>query len=351
MSNKSQDLLFELLLVSMGARKSLQQTYTDDDWKGALDMAKAHTIEAVLLSAMDTLDVHPPESLLKQWVVRSLLVEQGSKKKIKAAAALVKLFREHGFACQILKGSAVARYYPQPLRRSSGDIDIWVDGGRKKICDFARTLDKDGKLYGLNNHHIHLHIIPKVHIEVHFWPSFLSSPLHNWRFHRFCKLHWPTMESDMPSLAFDRVFILHHCFRHICGYGVWLRQIMDYYYVLKQGFTEEERKDAVHWIKQLGMARFARGLMWVLQEYFGLEEPYLLMAPDEKEGRFIMHEVLQTNDMRYIHTHKGDTLRTPLSRFFLYLKRDFYIAKHYPQESLWRPMASAGKQFWRLILK
>lgn len=155
----------------------------------------------------------------------------------------------------------------------------------------------------------------------------------------------------MPSLAFDRVFILHHCFRHICGYGVWLRQIMDYYYVLKQGFTEEERKDAVHWIKQLGMARFARGLMWVLQEYFGLEEPYLLMAPDEKEGRFIMHEVLQTNDMRYIHTHKGDTLRTPLSRFFLYLKRDFYIAKHYPQESLWRPMASAGKQFWRLILK
>ena len=71
----------------------------------------------------------------------------------KAAETVVKYFHENGLPCWILKGSAVARYYPQPLRRSSGDIDVWLDGGRKKIYDFARAYDKDGMLYGVNYHH------------------------------------------------------------------------------------------------------------------------------------------------------------------------------------------------------
>lgn len=156
------------------------------------------------------------------------------------------------------------------------------------------------------------------------------------------------MESDKPSLAFDLVFILLHCYRHICGYGVGLRQIMDYYYVLRQGFTEEERKDAVGWIKKLGMARFARGLMWVLREYFGIEEQYLLMEPDEKEGRFIMHEVMLTGNMGHSDTRHWGSMRTPFSRFFLNLRRDVYLIGHYPHEVMWQPVFSVWLYFWRL---
>ena len=347
-SNKSQDLVFELLLVSTGARKGLQQSYTDEDWKGALAIAQCQAIVGVLLSAIEELEVQPPKPLLLQWIGLVQLLEQESERMAEARAEAVRYFREHGFACQILKGSAVGRYYPQPNRRTSGDIDIWLDGGRKKIYDFARAFDKDGKLYGVNYHHIHFHLIEDVHIEVHIWPSFLSSPLRNRRLHGFCNLHRPTMESSMPSLAFDRVFILLHCYRHICGHGVGLRQIMDYYYVLRQGFTEEERRDAVYWIKQLGMARFARGLMWVLREYFGLKEQCLLMEPDEKEGSFIMHEVLLTGNMGHSDKRNWGSMRTPFSRFFLNLKRDVYLAKHYPHEAIWQPLFSLWLYFWRL---
>ena len=41
------------------------------------------------------------------------------------------------------------------------------------------------------------------------------------------------MNTDRPSLAFDRVFIPQHCYRHICGNGVGLMQIMDYYNALR----------------------------------------------------------------------------------------------------------------------
>ena len=152
----------------------------------------------------------------------------------------------------------------------------------------------------------------------------------------------------MPSLAFDRVFILLHCYMHICGYGVGLRQIMDYFYVLKQGFNDDEKSDAVYWIKQLGMASFAGGLMWVLKEYFGLEEKYQLMKPDEKEGEFIIKEVMHTGNMGHSDTRKWGSKETAISRFFRNLRRDFYLAKHYPHEALWQPFFSLWLYIWRL---
>lgn len=329
----------------------MSHSYTDKEWEEALDIANEQAIEGVLTAAMEALtdkSMLPSKPVLLQWIGNAQIVEQTTLKMEEAANAVVKYFHENGFPCWILKGSAVARYYPQPLMRSSGGIDVWLDGGRKKIYDFARAFDKEGKLYGVNYHHIHFHLIEDVYVEVHIWPSFLSSPLRNWRLHKFCNLHRPTMESAMPSLAFDRVFILLHCYRHMCGHGVGLRQITDYFYVLRQGFTEEERAEAVKWIKKLGMSRFARGLMWVLHYYYGLEERYLLMPPDEREGRFIMGEVLQTGNMGHSDTRNWGSMKTPLSRFFLNLKRDFYLAGHYPHEAVWQPVFSIWLYAWRL---
>lgn len=349
--SKAQNLVFELLLVSTGAKVNLSHTYTDTQWLEALDIANEQAVVGVLTAAMEALAdkrMLPSKPVLLQWIGNAHIVEQTTMKMKKATNAVVSYFHANGFACQILKGSAVGRYYPQPIRRSSGDIDIWVAGGRQRIYDFARAFDKDGKLYGVNYHHIHFHLLEDVHIEVHIWPSFLSSPLRNWRLHKFCNLHRPTMECSMPLLAFDRVFIMLHCYRHMCGDGVGLRQIMDYFYVLKQGFTEEERMDAVYWIDQLGMKHFAAGLMWVLQEYFGLTSEYFLMQPDEKEGRFIMREVLLTGNMGHSDTRNWGSKKTPISRFILNLHRDIYLARHYPHEAVWQPFFSIWLYAWRL---
>jgi len=353
MKDKSQDLLFELLRISTGTQCSLQNIYSENDWNGVYAIAEKQSIVGILLSALEIIHKNnnnsmPSSMLLLQWIGMANDIENNTNSLIEAGKTVISYFRENGFACQILKGSSVGRYYLNPARRTSGDIDVWVDGGRKKIYEFARTFDKDRKLYGVNYHHIHFHLLDGVHIEVHIWPSFLSSPLRNWRLHKFCNLHRPTMEADAPSLAFNRVFILLHCYRHICGHGVGLRQIMDYFYVLQQGFTEEERKDAVYWIGQLGMKRFACGLMWVLQEFFGLEQQYLLMPSDEKEGRFIIKEVMQTGNMGHGDTREWGSMKTPLSRFFLNLRRDFYMAKHYPHEAIWQPFFSIWLYFWRL---
>ena len=221
------------------------------------------------------------------------------------------------------------------------------------------------------------------------------------------------MDTDKPSLAFDRVFILLHAFQHLCGHGVGLRQLMDYYYVLKQSFETEDgrgkkedgrgkredgrgkredgrwkredgrrkredgrgkreegrskteegrgnnandnlnandewREDSVYWIKQLGMKRFAEGLMWVFQKFFGMEERYMLFKPNEKEGKFIMEEVMMTGNMGHSETRNWGSLKSPLSRFFYNLRRDIHLATHYPHEALWQPFFSLWLYAWRL---
>lgn len=351
MRTKAQELFFELLQISTGARDKLRHTYADEDWLAALTIARYQAINGVLFSAIENLPKEqcPSREPIIRWLASADNIERFSLRIMEAGDAAVKYFRSCGFPCCILKGSSVARYYPVPSRRSSGDIDIWLGGTRYEIYDFARKSDKEGKLYGVNYHHIHYHLFDDVHLEIHIHPSYLSSPLRNYRFHRWCDMYRPTFEADAPSLAFDRVFILLHCYRHINGSGVGLRQIMDYYYVLRQGFTEDEKRDAVYWIKKLGMYRFASGLMWVLRDIFGLQSEYLLMPVDEKEGRFIFREVMLTGNMGHSDSRNWGSRKTPLSRFFFNLRRDSYLISHYPHEAFWQPFFSVWLYLWRLF--
>ena len=75
--------------------------------------------------------------------------------------------------------------------------------------------------------------------------------------------------------AFNRVFILLHCYCHLCG-TVWgMRQLMDYYFVLNKGFSAEERQNAFYWCRKLGMGRFVGAAMYGMKEVFGLEDKYV----------------------------------------------------------------------------
>lgn len=349
----SQGLFFDLLKVAVGARDELSRVPSSAEWETVMNEAERQSVLGVMLDGLERLpdSQRPPKLELLQWIGYAQMVEQNTAAMAKASEEVVNYFRENGFACTLLKGAAVGRYYANPARRTSGDVDIWVDGGRKKIYDFARAFDKDGILYGVNYHHIHFHLLEDVHTEVHIWPSFFCNPLNNARFQRFCEYYRPVKDRWLPSLAFDRVFILQHCYRHMCEYGLGLRQIMDYYYVLRtvqdSSSKFQDDTETVKWIKELGMERFARGMMWVLREAFGLEENYLLMEPDQKEGRFILHEVMLTGNMGHDDMRDWGSVRTPVSRFFHNLRRDVYLAKHYPSEALWQPFFSLWLYAWR----
>ena len=376
------DIFFELIRLSIGTNNSLSHIPSETEWAAMYNMAKKQSLVGICFAGVqklcdsDTQDYcGMSEIQYLTWMGMAAKIQQRNIRMNEYTAKALAFFREKGFPCQVLKGQGIAKLYKVKnvkegkeriesdlsLLRQSGDIDVWLAGGREKI--YKLSLDTFGEITGANYHHIHFPIWKEPEIEAHIYPSYLSSPLRNKRLQDFCKQYEPLDDSDdTPSLAFNRVFILLHCYRHLSGHGVGMRQLMDYYFVLKtlsdspspllasppspycgQRLPKagEEKEETMKWVERLGMKRFAHATMWFMKEVFGLEDEYLICEPNEKDGLFLLSEVLQTGNMGHSDERVDKSkLNSSLGRYIYNFKRDIHVMRICPHEALWEPWFS-----------
>lgn len=342
MKEEAVNLFFELIRVAVGNQDKLSVFPSENDWVRVFRYSQEQTLTAICFSGVERLpkEQRPPRNLLIQWYALTEKIERQSRLLGKRTDEAYEFFHMSGFATNILKGKSISLLYPNPDRRQSGDIDVWLDGGREKIYDFARSYDKDHKLYGLNYHHIHLHLFDDAEVEIHIYPTYSNNPFVNSSLHGLFDQHLPNRQDPYPNKVFNAIFILLHCYQHFLGHGVGLRQVMDYYYVLSQEYDEKERDEIIYWFKKLHLLRFASAIMWVLKEVFQIEEEKMIVPPNEKEGRFLLDEIMQTGNFGHYEKRHWGSLKTPFSRFIYNLRKDWHFLSHYPQEVMWQPFFS-----------
>lgn len=333
------NFFLELIQVSVGNRPQLSRTLNDNEWDILYNIARKQALVGVCFGGIDKLpsEQRPYKQLLLNWMGATLQIENRNRIMNLRTNQAVQFFRKNGFKTAILKGQGIARLYPQPDRRQSGDIDLWLGGSCKEIYDFARKNDPEHKLHGQAYHHIHFNLFDDVDIEVHNYPSYMHNPVLNSRLHHFFNQYPPTDISDVPSNLFNRIFILLHCFRHLNWRGVGLRQVMDYYYVLLQDCSEEENKTTLFWLKKLKLQRFAGGMSWVIHQVFGLDYNRMIVPPNETEGAFLMDEIRLSGNMGYYDKRNWGSIKTPIARFFHNIRHSLHFVSHYPSEALWMP--------------
>ena len=249
--------------------------------------------------------------------------------------------------------------------RTPGDIDIWLFGERKDILRYVRRHVPNCKpVY----HHVDFPVIEGLPIEVHFTPSWMNSPFTNRRLQRWFKqftIHnsqltissgaslTGTVGASMiptPTLAFNRVYILVHIYRHLFHEGIGLRQLLDYYFVLHQGFTEEERTETMRTLRSLRMQRFTAAVMWVLQEVFAMDDRYLLTDPNEEEGRFLLSEIMLAGNFgHYDERIKRSAKVTEWGLFCRRVGRNLRFLRSYPSEVLWSPFFKLWHAVFRFV--
>lgn len=289
-----------------------------------------------------------PEMLYLTWMGMAAKIQQRNEVVNQRCLELQRMLSKDGISNCVLKGQGIAKIYSSNLcgLRQSGDIDVWCDGGRERIYKYS--VDKLDEISGVNYHHIHFPVFEDTEVEMHIYPSFLSSPLRNKRLQEFCKLYAPkdcvTLEISTPPLAFNLVFIMLHCYRHLSGHGVGLRQVMDYYFVLKSRNNANDddndnwKSETMKWVKRLGMGRFAPAMMWVMKEVFGMDDECLLCEPNEKDGRFLLSEIMQTGNMGHADERVDKSkLNSALGRYIYNFKRDLHVMRICPHEALWEP--------------
>lgn len=345
------DLFFQLIRIALGNQEELKKVPSAEEWGRVFSMAKKQSLVGICFSGVQRITNSEedeycgmPEYLFLKWMGMAAGIQQNNLLMNEYSQAALAYFRKAGYPCQELKGQGLARCYGDLASlRDSGDVDVWLNITRKEL--YALSRKEFGKVEGVTYHHIHYPIFKNCEVEAHLYPSFLSSPYRNMAMKRFCAGFQPVSGcEDRPSLAFNRVFILLHCYRHFCGHGMGLRQLMDYYFVLKNGFTETERKESLRWIERLGMMKFCKATMWLMQRVFGLEETYLLCEPDEKNGVFLLKEVLRSGAFTFGEENTRIE-KSAAKRYLHNLKRDIRTIRICPHESLWDPMFNVYQFF------
>ncbi len=322
-------------------------------WKTLLHAAERQMLAGVAFEAVKSLptEVAPPKDLLIHWLMISEQIRKMNDLMDARASEAEKFFLEQGFSSCILKGQGLARLYAKPSARTPGDIDIWVQGDRKRLTQLAKEHDATVQP---TYHHIDFHLFDDTEMELHYTPTWMYSPFGNRRLQRFLQqeARWDVEVKGggfhVPSERLNLVFVLLHIYRHFFTEGVGLRQLLDYVFVLRACHSAEERQYVMAVLKKLGMKRFTGATMWVLGKCFKLEGEYMLCPPDEAEGRFLLIEVMKAGnfgqyDKRIQHQENESEWHT----FMRKSQRNFHFLTRYPSEVLWGPLWKLWHWGWR----
>ena len=282
-----------------------------EDWQWLYQTARQQSLTGMIFLAASELATsqQPPMELTMQWMSEAEAIRGLNELQNSEAARQAKMFSEQGRRTAILKGQANARLYPDKLSRQPGDIDIWVEGGRERVISLLismglldevptiANIGKRGKAT-INDYHAHLPATKDgIAVEVHYHPSsgnfnpWTNRPLQAWLEQEI--QHTTLVEEGfyVPSVRFALMMQLAHIQRHFLGVGIGLRQICDYYWLLKNA-SEEDCHEVSRHLGRFGLRHAAEALMWVLGKVLHLEPALMLCEPDSYRGEWMLREIM-----------------------------------------------------------
>ena len=448
---KQLQIFFDFLRFCIDSAKEIPDSLKETDWKEIYAIAQKQCLVGVLFDGIRKLPaeyVGMKKELLLQWMAESQMLEKTNVRLNDAAIQVSEWFRKKGFRTCILKGQGNALMYPNPKSRTPGDIDIWVEGGDKRVISFVRSISPHEKAC---YHHIEFPSYKGVEVEVHYRPSFLLCFWHNRKLQKYYErvkeeqfshrvMLGEQGEIAIPMVEFNLIFQLTHIFSHLMNEGIGLRQLLDYYYVLcdfykvyqksskitpslftlKEGSTSHpdpltlrgeggnrptrcseplrskdggpskvspdsagwDRRDAIgdmtsataatstdtsataarssfaanssaaidrvqKELNELGLWKFAGGIMYIMQEVFGMPASRLIVPPNEKYGKFVLNEVLEAGNFGK-HDERNRFGRSKLGHNLQRVYRDIRLVRYFPAEALCEPLFRIWHFFWRL---
>ena len=241
--SKQYQIFFDFLRFSIGSAEEIPDSLNEADWNELYAIAQKQALVGILFEGIQKLpssDVGISRDLLLQWMAQCKMLEKANVRLNDAAILVSEWFRKKGFRTCILKGQGNALLYPNGLHRTPGDIDIWVEGGDKRIISFVRSISPHEKAC---YHHIEFPSYKGVEVEVHYRPSFLLCFWHDRKLQNYYEkvkevqfLHRVKLgeqgEVAIPTAEFNLIFQLTHIYAHLMNEGIGLRQLLDYYFVL-----------------------------------------------------------------------------------------------------------------------
>lgn len=368
-----------LLQIATGKQKHLSHALSDEEWEQMYKLAKKQALLGIVFEGVKRLpqEQWPKGDIVLNWTIATEGIKRRNMRTTDVCLRLTKELAKESFDVCILKGQANHVYYDRlsaeqslGMLRVCGDVDAWIwlkgKAGHpvRTIIDYCKQ-----KKILVSLCHLHAEVKPVdgVPVEIHFRPSFLNVPWRNKYFQKlFQTAKFENVEIDKCGLVqklridYDLIFQMNHIYRHLLDEGVGMRQVLDFYVLLKEYNKERSeqpelmnRMELMTHIRNCGMKRFAFALMFVLQDMFGMSNDQLLCAASEKHGTFLLNEMMAAGNfghyderMKALEVKKGK-LSYQLLKAQRRFKRNLRFLMSYPEEVICEPFARIYHFAWR----
>lgn len=357
-------IFYRLIRISIGIDTDFPFVLSSQEWNSIYSIAKDQTLLGVCFAGIEWLYNNKPEVLVNlpkelkmQWYAIATNIRHRNRIVNGQCVALQRELYTEGLRSCILKGQGVACYYSKNIcqLRQPGDIDIWVDGTWQQVMTLVakRTPNKEFDLK-----HAHYNVFKDTPVEVHWVPSTTSNFILDRKLKHFYRQqsvvqfnHKVTLDENDKITAADPFFDSIHLLLHILGHylyeGVGLRQVMDYYYIVRHADVQQRKEEIIAYYKDFGLYGFSKSVMWVLNEVFHLEDEYLLTEPDEERGRCLLDEIMKEGNMG--HASVGISLHneTTLHRWCRRWKRKLRLIRYNALGVVCNPIYKARLLWWK----
>lgn len=371
--NNINKLFYQLIRVAIGTQDDLSYIPKAKDWNALYDMAKKQSLVGVCFAGVQRLVDSEKEDYCGMselqyltWMGMAAKIQQRNEVVNRQCAELQARLSADGFRNYIMKGQAVGSLYKLraesgELRdlsalRQSGDIDVFLEGGLEKILAYAKSI---GKTDGVNELEMHVDVFPDTEVEFHYRPMVLRDPIKNRRlqqyFDEFAVVQFENtvlldkekrLQIKAPTNAFNLVHQLVHIYLHFITGGVGLRQLMDYYFVLK-ACQIEDQSEGLEVIHQIGLDRFAGGLSWVLNHVFALPQEYSYWAKNEDDGRVLLNEIMISGNFGHTDERMADIATNKWTSFWFINGKTFRFWRFDHWAWFWSPIWRIYHFLWR----
>ena len=322
------------------------------DWGDFYHFCLRQGIAGIVFEGLERSGLQVTQKVLFEWIGTVEHIKKSNRVIDKRCHQISRFWEQQGYRSCILKGQANAMMYPRPELRSPGDIDIWVwKEDDERVAEIIRIAQREAPNGHYSLHHVTMPVFSDTSVEVHYRPVFLDNWWKDKRLQCYVDQvrkeqfnHQITLSDGKTAICrltddFNAVFLLLHMWHHLLSTRNNFKQLIDYYYLLKRGVSDVQRSQIGRLFNELGVLKYAQGIMWVEHNILGLEEQYLLVKPDEKIGQLLLNETLHYGEKRA----DGSKMKTLVGR----VTNNLHLFWHFPSPVLIAPAYLVWHQWWK----
>ncbi|MBR5814220.1 MAG: nucleotidyltransferase family protein [Bacteroidaceae bacterium] len=324
------------------------------DWNSIYKNAKRQTLLGIIYDAINKLPAssRPAGELAIKWYGQTILINRLNNNINSNIKEVVGTYKKAGLNIVLLKGQGLAQYYPNPMSRHPGDIDLYFFDGYDKANEIAATLDGVEFLPDTSYHRAYFY--KGIEVENHLvyvdfyskrnrkaWNEIVSRiPLTSDE----C-LQLDGFNVKIPQPQINVLYVFLHSMHHMLQVGIGLRQICDWVCLWRKKHKEIDKELFHYCIKRLKIERSITAMAYVAEEYLGLEKGIIPLDTSTKraikDGNMIIRDILDSgnfgHDTKIMDGFERNKHIKNLKAYFLAVIRQLKLLRLYPSEVIAYP--------------